>query len=637
MPQRLVIRLGLILFVVGLFTYFLIPTFQFYSLSPEEKKQLEINDPDRYSELVKKSIKLGLDLQGGMHLVLEVDVKALLDRLAKNKDERFSAALEAAALEADTTGEDLVDVFDRKLREQGADILLYYGTRDLRTHEDVLSYLKEQADESITRTLEIVRNRVDQFGVSEPAIQKQGNRRIIIELAGIDDPERAKRLIGETARLEFRLLKEDEVAFRVTEKINDYLLGKLTEEADTSAVSDTTEEAPRDTSVVRPEELFGTGETGEDTALAGGDTTEAAKTSVAKEPLFVFPRGVMAIKANSVARFKAVMEDPEVQRIIEQEAGEAEFLLARKPDPRLTSPEEDAQFYRVYLVNKHAELGGETIVDARQQRGSLDDPSSAGKWEVSLTFNSEGARAFSRVTGANIGKPMAIVLDRRVQSAPVIQAKIRDGRARITGLETAEEARDLAIALRAGALPAPAKIIAERSVGASLGKDSVEQGFKSAIWGLALVALFMMAYYRFSGFVANIALVLNILILMGLMAYFHATLTLPGIAGIILTIGMAVDANVLIFERIREELDKGKSTTVAIDIGYGRAFVTIFDANLTTLIAAIVLYNFGSGPIRGFATTLMIGILASMFTAIYVTRTIFEVLIQRRVLKRMSI
>ena len=247
------------------------------------------------------------------------------------------------------------------------------------------------------------------------------------------------------------------------------------------------------------------------------------------------------------------------------------------------------------------------------------------------------ATTFARITGANVGKQMAIVLDDIVHSAPNIRERIRGGSAIITNIDIGDEANDLAIVLRAGSLPAPIEIIEERTVGASLGEDSVDAGTNSTLWGLAIVAVFMIIYYKLSGVVADIALILNVVILMGFMAVLHATLTLPGIAGIILTIGMAVDANVLIFERIREELDKGKSTRSAIDIGYGRAFITILDANVTTFIAAVVLYNFGSGPIKGFATTLMIGIAASMFTAIFVTRTIFEVLLDKTSMKELSI
>ncbi|HFB68228.1 MAG TPA: protein translocase subunit SecD, partial [Calditrichae bacterium] len=327
------------------------------------------------------------------------------------------------------------------------------------------------------------------------------------------------------------------------------------------------------------------------------------------------------------AILRKILEDPKVKKIVEEEAGDAELLMGKS--------QPGSPYIPVYLVNKEPELTGETIVDARQQIAT--GLSAGGQFEVSLTFNDKGARIFSRVTGANIGKPLAIILDRRVQSAPVIQTKIRDGRARITGLNSLEEARDLAIVLKAGALPAPLKLLEERTVGPSLGKDSIEKGTYSAIMGLIAVALFMLVYYKFAGLVADFALFFNIIIILGLMSTVHATLTLPGIAGIILTIGMAVDANVLIFERIREELDRGKTVMSALDEGYARALSAIIDGNVTTLITAVVLYNFGTGPIRGFALTLMIGLVGSLFTAIYVTRTIFEVLLTTKTIKKLSI
>jgi len=523
---------------------------------------------------------------------------------------------------------DFITSFAQKLEDKGADLARYYGTKTRRDKNDILKYLRNQADEAVNRSLEIIRNRVDEFGVAEPTIQKQGSHRIIVELAGITDPARVRQLLGKTALLEFRLLKDQTIVQNLAEKINNYIKGQITEEEDTTKTSQ-----PQDTSVVRGEDLFG--KTSEDTGIT--DSTAKDSATLAREALFkenIFFRHpsdmqVLLVPKENEARFKYILEDPEVQKIIQTEAGDAEFLWG-KLDP-------SGEYYTVYLVNKEPELTGETITDAYPQPGSGYDPSSFGKFEVSLTFNDEGARTFSRVTGANLGKRLAIVLDRKVHSAPVIQAKIRDGRARITGLETMEEAKDLAVVLKAGALPAPVRLLEERTVGPSLGKDSVTKGTNSAILGLLMVALFMIVYYKFSGFVADLALVFNIIILLGIMSYFHATLTLPGIAGIILTIGMAVDANVLIFERIREELDKGKTVWASIETGYGRAFVTILDANVTTLIAGIVLYNFGSGPIKGFALTLMIGIVASMFTAIFVTRTIFEFLLEKKVLKKMSI
>ncbi|NOX38067.1 MAG: protein translocase subunit SecD [Calditrichaeota bacterium] len=625
MSRNLTIKLSVVVFLILMFAYFVYPTIQFqFLMSKEDRARLQIEDPQKYNRLLDRSIRLGLDLQGGMHVVMEVDVKELLRSLAKNKDDRFDEALEYAAKVSQLGEEDFITAFAEKLESLGADLARYYGSRRLRDRNEILDYLREQTEEAVNRSLEILRNRVDQFGVAEPTIQKQGSHRIIIELAGITDPERVRRLLGETALLEFRLLKEPEIVVNVAKRINDYLRGKA-EEADTTAENQ--QETPADTSEISAEELFG---------QAGGDTAAEDTAAVTEEEalfrenLFLLHpqnRYVLLVAKQNEARLRKVLQDPEIQRIVEEEAGDAELLIG-KPDPRFP-------YIEVYLVNKDPELTGETIVDARQQISS--DIGVAGQFEVSLTFNSEGARIFSRVTGANIGKPLAIILDRRVQSAPVIQAKIRDGRARITGLGSLEEAQDLAIVLRAGALPAPLQLLEERTVGPSLGKDSIEKGTYSALLGLLLVALFMVVYYKFSGVIADIALILNIVIILGIMSVFHATLTLPGIAGIILTIGMAVDANVLIFERIREELDKGKTVLASLEEGYSRALSAIIDANITTLIAAIVLYNFGTGPIKGFALTLMIGILGSMVTAIFVTRTIFEVLIAKRVIKRLSI
>ena len=289
------------------------------------------------------------------------------------------------------------------------------------------------------------------------------------------------------------------------------------------------------------------------------------------------------------------------------------------------------------MVYNKSELTGETIQDAKQSFGSQMDPQSIGKFETNFTLNDEGAKIFSRVTGANINKRLAIILDNKVFLAPEIRTKIKDGRSRITGLNSMEEAEDIAIVLKAGALPAPVSIIEERTVGASLGQDSIIKGSYSGLYGMIIVIIFMVVYYKYSGGLADMALMLNILFIMAIMAYFNATLTLPGIAGIILTIGMAVDANVLIFERIIEEVKRGKTVRASIEQGYSNAFSAIIDANVTTFIAAVVLYTFGAGPVRGFALTLMIGILASLFTAIVVTRIIFDLFLEKRTIKELSI
>lgn len=632
MRRNIMVKTVIIVFFVILFLFLVYPTLRFnYFLSKADKERMKLEDPTAYDKLFDKSIKLGLDLQGGMHVVLEVDVEQLVDKLAKNKDQRFEKAWNETREAVKLSEADFISTFADKIEAHGADLARYYGTKTRKSKSDIVKWLRKQADEAINRSLEIIRNRVDEFGVSEPTIQKQGSHRIIVELAGVTEPARVRKLLGKTALLEFRLLKDQQITQNVAAKINDYIKGHISEE-------DTTRQPEKqDTSVVRGEELFGKTEAEVEKDTSQTDTAQVDSAQLVREQLFkenlffVHPRDPqkLLVPKENEARLKLILQDSEIQKIIKSEAGSAEFLWGKL--------DETGEYYPVYLVDKEPELTGETITDAFPQPGSGYDPGSFGKFECSLTFNDEGARVFSRVTGANIGKRLAIVLDHKVHSAPTIQAKIRDGRARITGLETMEEAKDLAVVLKAGALPAPVKLLEERTVGPSLGRDSVSKGTKSALLGLILVAVFMIIYYKFSGFVADIALILNIIILLGVMSYFHATLTLPGIAGIILTIGMAVDANVLIFERIREELDKGKTIWSSIETGYGRAFITILDANVTTFIAGVVLYNFGSGPVKGFALTLMIGIGASMFTAIFVTRTIFELLLEEKLLKKMSI
>jgi preprotein translocase subunit SecD len=321
-----------------------------------------------------------------------------------------------------------------------------------------------------------------------------------------------------------------------------------------------------------------------------------------------------------------IINSPEVVAVMPRDA---EFLLASK-SVRVA----DQEYYLLHVLKKEPEIIGSMISNAQVQIGSQLQ---AGQAVVNMELTNDGTKIFSRVTGANVGKKLAIVLDGKVASIPNITERIPSGRAQISGMASMDEARDLAIVLRAGALPAPIEVIEERTVGPSLGQDSINKGTYSALAGLAVVVLFMVVYYRASGFIADFALTLNIFIIMAVLAGFHATLTLPGVAGIILTIGMAVDANVLIFERIREELRNGKTVRAAIDSGYERAFKTILDANVTTLLTALVLYQFGTGPIRGFALTLSIGIVASMFTAILVTRLIFDYITDKYTISKLSI
>ncbi len=620
-------RFFLIFVVLLIAGYFLYPTVKWSMMSDAEKEQLKLENQKAYYNLKGKTINLGLDLQGGMHVILEVDVKELLKRLATNKDETFFQALDETEKEVERNDEDFLATFVKVLEKKGTNITRYYYGINRRTQNEVLKYLRKQINESVDRALEILRNRVDEFGVSEPIIQKQGDRRIIVELAGVTNPTRVRNLIGRTALLEFKLLEDNVVTSKVAERINQFIQSKISPSDTTTANEDTTKAKGKE-EAQSLDQMFGS-----DT-VAAKQGVAAKKDSLAHlfEPglFYLNPRDkqTFLVPVDKQNKFRRILELPQVKRLIAEEAPGAEFLWGSKPVY-------GGKYIPLYLVRKNVELSGNTIKDAYPQRST--DPSSYGQYEVSLTLNDAGARTFARVTGANIGKRLAIVLDNKVFLAPTIQVKINSGRARITGLDNIEEAQDLSIVLKAGALPAPVKIIGETTVGPSLGRDSIVAGTYSAILGLLLVIIFMVIYYKLSGLIADLALILNIVFIMAIMAYFHATLTLPGIAGIILTIGMAVDANVLIFERIREELEKGKTVRAAIDVGYGKAFITIVDANVTTFIAGLVLYTYGSGPIQGFALTLMIGILSSLFTAIVVTRAIFDYFLETRTIKKLSI
>lgn len=615
----------IILCVIILAVYLLYPTYKWNSLSSAQKDEMQIEDQKGYFNLKSKTINLGLDLQGGMHVVLEVDVKELVNKLAKNRDENFEIALEETDKQVKESDEDFISVFSGKLKTKNVNIVRYFASSERRTEDEVLDYLNEQTKEAVHRSKEILSNRVDEFGVSEPIIQKQGDRRIIIELAGVTNPTRVRELIGKTALLEFKLLKDNIVSSQVAEKINNFIVSKISP-ADTAASAD---DDKKDTTTTALEDMFGI------------DTSEAAQEEIAADSasslfeeniFFLDPndKQSLVVPVEKEIKFKEILKLPEIQKIISKEAGNGEFIWGAKT-------EYNDKFCKVYLVNRNIELTGNTITDAFPQTGDPSDPSSIGKFQVSLTLNDEGSRIFARVTGANIGKRLAIILDNKVFLAPTLQTKITGGKARITGMDTMDEAKDLGIVLKAGALPAPVEIIEERTVGPSLGKDSINAGSYSALLGLILVMVFMAIYYKLSGLVADLALSLNIVFIMAVMAYFHATLTLPGIAGIILTIGMAVDANVLIFERVREELRRGKTVRASIDVGYGKAFITILDANVTTFIAGLVLYTYGTGPIQGFALTLMIGIVASMFTAIVVTRVVFDYTLERKMINNLSI
>lgn len=490
-------------------------------------------------------IHLGLDLQGGMHLVLEVEtakaVEATLERVINDLKENLMDNRVRFKMHDRTADRGIAfefpdapsrDAFDKILHNQYSDLeyassqtVEGKGLVTLRINDKRAAEIRKMA---VEQSLETIRNRVDQFGISEPEIIPQGADRIIVQLPGIKDPNRAKNLIGRTALLEFKLVDEEH------------------------------------------------------------SLEEALKGNV--------PEG-------SVVAYES-RTDPNSGR--------------RSDNP--------------LLLKSRTLMTGDALETAKVQIGDR-----FGQPHVSLKFNAQGAKDFDRITAENVKKRLAIILDGVVHSAPVIQERISGGQAQITGSFTMDEASDLAIVLRAGALPAPVNILEERTVGPSLGQDSIDKGTWASVIAGILILIFMVFYYRMTGLVADMALVMNMLLLLGIMVAFKATLTLPGIAGIVLTIGMAVDANVLINERIREELRLGKTPRAAVEAGYSKAFLTIFDSNVTTLVAALFLFGFGTGPVKGFAVTLTIGILVSMFTAVFVTRIVFDHLIWNRKIDRISI
>jgi preprotein translocase subunit SecD len=490
-----------------------------------------------------KQISLGLDLQGGMHLVLEVDtakaVEGQVERITQEiRDELKKERLRGVSLNRIAGNKISATIQDSQALEKFNELLkndFDFLKRSQRMEDGTATItlnLPESETENtkklaVDQALETIRNRIDQFGVAEPDIRRQGEKRILIQLPGISDPERAKDLIGRTALLEFKLVDD------------------------------------------------------------AHDVNAAVKGDV---------------PAGSEVLYR-VEKNAETGRVTKQP----------------------------FLLKKRTLLTGANLTNARVDFDQFNVPF------VSITFDKRGARDFERITGDNVNKRLAIVLDDKVESAPVIQEKIAGGKARITGNFTLDEAKDLAIVLRAGALPAPVNILEERTVGPSLGADSIRKGLISMLIGGVLVVLFMVVYYKGAGAIADLALILNIILIAGGLAAARATLTLPGIAGIILTIGMAVDANVIIFERIREELALGRTARAAVDAGFNRATLTILDANVTTLIAAVVLFQFGTGPIKGFAVTLSLGVIASMFTALIVSRLIFDYMLGGRKLKTLSI
>lgn len=540
MKKGILWRIGLIAATVVISLVFFLPNTPLFQGMPAWWKD----------SMPNKGIVLGLDLQGGLHLVFEVEgdkaVEIQTDRIAS----LLNGAFEKKKLQANVKREGDAIIISpttmevRKVIEDTYPLLALIDARDALKYRLPQAEMKRIKDAATDQVVEIIRNRIDQFGVAEPAIQRQGQNEIVVQLPGVKDPKRAVDIIGKTAQMEFKIVDDE------------------------SPVA-----------------------------------AELPASILPTEESLVLDKFREKIPATDEILF---------ERIINKESG----LVTKKP----------------LLLKKTALLSGDLLTEARV---SIDER--FNQPYVSITFNTTGAKMFEEITGQNVKKRLAIILDGNIYSAPVIQERIAGGNAQITGSYSMEEAKDLAIVLRAGSLPAPLKTLQNVTVGPSLGRDSIEAGAKAALIGTLLVVVFMIVYYKMSGVIADLALALNIILLLGAMASLNATLTLPGIAGIILAIGMAVDSNVLMFERMREEVKAGKTPRAAVEGGYNKAFWTIFDSHVTTLITAAVLFQFGTGPIKGFAVTLSLGVAINLFTALIGTKTIFDIIHSRTEVERLSI
>ncbi len=631
MNSKLTPRFLIIALVLTWAVWAIWPTIQYQRLSEAEKETLR--EEGKLEILESRTIKQGLDLKGGMYIVLEVDLPTLVENLAINKDAKLQAALSSVRDQLLISPEaDFFALFSNISNDNNLKLSRYYYDFG-SSNEVILTALGEESEDAINRVLEILQNRIDQFGVAEPTIQKQGNQRIIVELAGVQDSDRARSLLESTALLEFFIVKDITTTNELMVKIDQTLRGNK----DISSIvkddsADTKTSIEKDDGTVSVSELFGESSTENNT-----DSSSVTPSIVAEQPFSSLLRNLgstIGVPAKNSYALRKMLELPEVKEKLAAVGGK--FVFSNKAQDSPTVDGDVESVYSLFLLEDQAELTGGVVEEAKANLGP-QGTTSAGQPIVNLSMNSDGARKWSIVTGSNVGRQVAIVLDNKVHMAPNIREKISGGGTLIEGFANIDEAKDIAIVLRAGALPAPVDIIEERVVGPSLGAESVKRGTQSVIIGLIIVLIFMLIYYRVSGSIADFALIWNIVLVLAVLASLQATLTLPGIAGLILTVGMSIDANVIIFERIREELRKGKTPRAAVDGGYNRALTTIIDANVTTLIAALVLWQFGTGPIKGFATVLFWGILISMFTAIFVTRTIFNSFTSGKNLNKLSI
>jgi SecD/SecF fusion protein len=598
-----------------------------------------------YKEVKELELNLGLDLKGGMNVTLEIAVDDLIRALSNyNDDETFNAAIQRARVMQRGSQEDFVTLFGQAFQEidPNARLASIFLTLELRnkinintTNAEVLDVIREETNAAINNAFNIIRTRIDRFGVAQPNIQQlQTKGRILVELPGVKDQNRVRTLLQGTAMLEFWETYENQEVYpyllQANERLREMQSGEDTSDENSETETPETEtnenDAAAEQDTTEESSLLSELEAGTDTTGADLDNLEDFRKEF---PLFavlnpstdqqgqLFPGPAIGIaQSRDTAKVNEYLNREQIRNIFPRD-----MMFRWTANP----VDEAGNFYRLIALKANtrdgrAPLDGDVITDARQDFDQM-----GANPEVSMTMNSEGAKTWQRLTKENIGKSIAIVLDGYVRSFPTVQNEISGGRSSITGLESIEEAKDLANILKSGKMPAPARIIQEEIVGPSLGQEAINSGMYSFLIAFALVLIYMLFFYsRNAGLSANVALIANMFFIIGILASLGATLTLPGIAGIVLTIGMSVDANVLIYERVQEELRAGKGIKLAISDGYKNAYSAIIDGQVTTLLTGIVLYLFGSGPIKGFATTLIIGIVTSLFSAIFITRLIFE-------------
>jgi len=578
MLDNLKIRWALICLVFFSSVYFIFPTFEHYIFNTNSNSD--------------NTIKLGLDLKGGLNIVLEIDEYTFLKNLAKKKlskqsQNQFRSLLKESFDKSVDNKSQIVDELASLSEIKNIKLNKFFANLSKSSdNTDIITEIKNQQVYAMKSILDVMRNRIvehDQYGLGEPSIQQLGSNRLVVELAGISDVSRAKDYIQRTADFELALLKKQDQFADILLKIKQYLNSQsiIAPNLDSLMVPDNSSEG----------------------YVANEKDVKSLKVFFSTEEI------TQLIKSNS-----KIVWDNEL----------------------VSSKNSNEKFRKAYLVSSNPAISSGMIQTPKAAVSEMGSDN-AGQWIVNLDMTKEGRKKWSKFTGANINRQVAIILDEKVFMAPFIRDKISSGGTQISGFADMQEAKDIASVLKAGELPAPIKIIQTNYIGPSLGQDSINSGSFSMIIGLALILIFMLLYYKASGIIANIALVINIIIIFAVLYTMNAVLTLPGIAGLLLTVGMSVDANVIIFERIKEEIKSGKTIYASVNNGYKKAFVTILDANITTLLTAFILSFIGSGPIKGFATTLSVGIFCSMFTAVFFTKTLFLTLLKKTKINKLSI